>query len=127
MINYDEQFEIGHDCSCPVITLYSARKHTTLLDCDRSEIDLHLYSNFRSFGHQEKVEDKKRDLVMIGTLDFDHDHRFRCFVLFMISFAEVFIRSFDVLGTKLKPTTLILGHAILGGHSNFTHMLKHST
>ena len=54
LINRDERFEIGYDCSCPVFTLYSICKHTIRLDHDRNELNFHPDLDLRSLGCQAK-------------------------------------------------------------------------
>ena len=63
VINRDEAYEIGYECSCAVVfTLYSVCKHTFRLANDRNELDLHPDLDFRSLGRQAKRGMPKRKI-----------------------------------------------------------------
>ena len=65
-------------------------------------------------------DQKVRDPGMIGMFDFNYDHRFSYFALFVMLFAGVAISSHNMIGMKFNLAMLMLG-----GYFNFIHRLKY--
>ena len=103
VINRDEAHGIGHECSCSVFTLNSTYKHTYCLAHDMNELDLHPDLDFRSLGRQEKRgRPKKKRCRCIRILYFNYACRFAHFALLVMSFLEIEIRLFLLLGAKVQ-------------------------